>query len=128
MHTQQIRIRTGACRLDADGIFHITFDPGAQETLADAQEAMRAHTLLRAGRPCAVFVDMRQLKSQDRDARQFYGSPDIASAAPAVALLVGSRVSQLIANFFVSVTKTSVPTRLFTDEAEALAWLRGFQV
>jgi hypothetical protein len=103
------------------------FDPGAQETLADAQEAMRVHTLLRAGRPCAVFVDMRHLKSQDRDARQFYGSPDIAHAAPAVALLVGSRVSQLIANFFISVTKTSVPTRLFTDESEALAWLKGFQ-
>lgn len=127
MPTQEVRIRTGTCCLDAEGIFHITFDPGAEESLADAQEAMRAHTLLRAGRPCAVFVDMRHLKTQAREARQFYGSPDVASAAPAVALLVGSRVSQLIANFFISVTKTTVPTRLFTDETEALTWLQGFK-
>lgn len=126
MNMQEVRIRTGRCHLDADGIFHVVFDPNVEETLADAQETVRALALVSGGHPRPIFCDIRTMKSQDRDARQYYGSPEVAAAAPAVALLVGSRVSRLIANFFISVTKSSVPTKLFTDQEEALAWLRGF--
>ena len=71
-------------------------------------------------------VDMRGIKSQDREARKYYGGPETTQITSALALLSGSRVSTLIANFFLAVTKMSIPTKLFTDEVEAVNWLKGF--
>jgi hypothetical protein len=74
---------------------------------------------------------MRVVKSQSHDARAYYNSPEALQVSSAVALLVGSRVSTLIANFFLSINvkeRTQRPIRLFTDEAEALIWLKGFVI
>jgi hypothetical protein len=102
--------------------------PGTEQTLADAIENANAVFALAAGRRPPLLVDLRYMKSQSRDARQHYGSPEVVEAARAVALLVESRISMLIANFFITVTKVSVPTKIFTDEVAALAWLKGFLV
>jgi hypothetical protein len=126
MTPNEIQIRSGVCSLDAHGWVCLTMRPGVEETLADAQEGFRAATVLRAGRPSPISVDLRSMKSQDREARQFYASPTVTDTTIAVALLVESRVSMLIANFFISITKTRVPTKIFTSEAEARTWLKGY--
>lgn len=127
-----IRTRTADIRLREDGIMHTIFLPGAEETLADAQEGMRIARQIASGRRFPILVDLRPVKSQDREARAYYNDRDAMQSISAIALLVGSRVSTLIANFFLSVTskdgnKLDSPIRLFTDEAEALDWLKGFR-
>ena len=128
MLANQVHIRTGTIYADPYGIIHVCFEPGAEATLADAQESVRAALPLLAGARRPLLVDMRQLKSLDREARNYYGSPESMDNTTAVALLVGSRVSTVIANFFLAVTKSTVPSRLFTDEAQAIEWLKGFRV
>ena len=54
-------------------------------------------------------------------------SPDVPQAVLAMAILVSSPVSRAVANFFISLARPRFPTRLFTDDDAALAWLRGFQ-
>lgn len=123
----EIRTRTSIITpLENHGkIYYISVLPGTEETLADAQEVVQALTRSRPG--ChPILVDIRKMKSQSRDSRHYYASPEVAKAASAVALLVGSRTSMLLANFFMTVTKTSMPTQMFTDEASALTWLKGF--
>lgn len=44
----------------------------------------------------------------------------------AVALIVGTPLSRMMGNVFLSVSKPMAPTRLFHDEASALAWLQEF--
>jgi hypothetical protein len=44
----------------------------------------------------------------------------------AAALLIGSPLTRAIGNFFMGLNKPLIPTRLFTSETEALAWLKGF--
>jgi hypothetical protein len=56
-----------------------------------------------------------------RPARAVFAEP---SAASIIALLGGSAVDRVIANFILGVSTVPVPTRFFTVEAEALAWLR----
>jgi hypothetical protein len=123
------RTRTADIHMGEDGVLHNTFLAGAEETLADAQEGMRIARQLAGGRRIPILVDMRVVKSQDHDARAYYNSPEVLELSSAVALLVGSRVSTLIANFFLSINvkdRGRRPVRLFTDEAEALAWLKEF--
>ena len=128
MTSDTIRTPTGTSFLDAHGIVHTSYDAGVEETLADAQASVRAALPLFGGTQHPILVDLRPLKSQTRDARNYYGSAEVMRNTAAVALLVSSRVSMVIANFFISVTKSAVPSRLFTDEAEAIEWLKGYLV
>ncbi len=126
MPDNEIRARTAVCFLGEDGIIRIIVDQGAEEKLADAQDNMRATIALSGGRRRPILVDIRGMKAQDREARIYYAGPDAAQNSTAVALLAGSRVSTIIANFFIALSKSIVPTRLFTVEDEALEWLKGY--
>jgi hypothetical protein len=42
----------------------------------------------------------------------------------AVALIVDTPLSRVLGNFFLAVNKPLYPTRLFDNEASALAWLQ----
>ncbi len=68
-----------------------------------------------------VLVEMRYVSKVDRPAREHFSGGD--GKATAVALLVGSAVSKVVANFIIGLQRMPVPTRMFTDEMAALAWL-----
>jgi hypothetical protein len=61
-----------------------------------------------------------------REARVIFGGA--SDAFSALALLAGSPKTQLIANFFIGISRPKVPTQMFTDEEKALAWLRRHAV
>ncbi|HEY0733876.1 MAG TPA: hypothetical protein VGD69_03140 [Herpetosiphonaceae bacterium] len=125
LQTKQTRISTVTLR--EDGIIRVTIAAGAEESLEDAQATMRAAGELAQGRRYPILVDIRHMQAQDRDARQVYGSPEAAEIGTAAALLVESRISKLIANFFMAIVKNRITTKVFTDEAEAVEWLKGFR-
>jgi hypothetical protein len=92
--------------------------------LEDAIAATEAMAQLTGGRRSPLLVDSHDIGPQDRPARtEFARRGDLVSA---VALIVGTPLSRLMANFFLSVSKPVAPTRLFDDEASALAWLQAF--
>ena len=53
---------------------------------------------------------------------EFARRDDLVSA---LALIVGSPLSRIIGNFFLSVNKPLYPARLFDNEASGLAWLQA---
>ncbi|MBX0326120.1 hypothetical protein K2Z83_00230 [Oscillochloris sp. ZM17-4] len=128
MQREPVQTRTTTIRYGEDGILYITLLPGAQEILADAQENVRVMMRLSGERRTPLLIDIRTIKSQSREARDYYNSPEALRITAAMALLVGSRISSLIANFFISISarEGTCPMRIFTDEAEAQAWLKGF--
>ncbi|HEY0601726.1 MAG TPA: STAS/SEC14 domain-containing protein [Herpetosiphonaceae bacterium] len=125
LQTKQTRISTVTLR--EDDIIQVTIAAGAEESLEDAQATVRAAGELAQGRRFPILVDIRHMQAQDRDARPVYSSPEAAAIATAAALLVESRISKLIANFFMAIVKNPVTTKVFTDEAEAVEWLKGFR-
>jgi hypothetical protein len=126
METEAIVLRTVKIWLDGDGILRIAALPGAEETLEDAKRNVAASEKIITGGPRPMLVDIREIKSQSRDARVYYARPQTARIVGAYAILVGSPISRVIGNFVLGFNKMNVPTRLFTSEAEALAWLKGF--
>lgn len=119
-------VSTRVCefRRDPDGFIYATMKTGARFELADAKECVEATRNL-AGARTSVLVDMRGVQSQSKEARAYFNAPEIAKDLSAVALLVSSPVSRVIANFFLGVRTQPVPTRMFDDEASARAWLRA---
>lgn len=74
-------------------------------------------------RLCANLVDMRDLFFIDSRTREYAAAqyrPHVAGQA----ILIESRLSSYFANLFLKFSKPKVPTRLFSKEDEALAWLK----
>lgn len=110
--------------LRPDGIVHLVWAPRVAITLEDALAAIEAMAQLTGGRRGPLLVDTRDVGPMDRRARtEFAGRGDLVSA---VALIVETPLSRMMGSFFLSVAKPMAPTRLFDDEATALAWLREF--
>lgn len=120
-------VATRACTflLDPRGFVRATMREGLEMDLTDAREALRATAQLSGGQRVPVLVDSRRIKSQSREARQEFASDEAVRICSAVALLVGSPVSRIIANFFLRQQIQRTPTRLFTDETAAVEWLLG---
>ena len=113
--------------LPGDGIVRVVIRAGFDEKLAHAQENVAAVRKVSGGVRRPLLADPRQSKGIDREARTFYTGLEGQKAICAIAILVSSPLSHVIGNFVSSLyAKTPVPSRLFRDEAEALAWLRVF--
>lgn len=70
--------------------------------------------------PC--LVNLHGVDTIDRPARQFFiQSPQYA----AVALVAESPANRMLANFFLRLKREATSARVFTDEDEAVSWLRA---
>jgi len=110
--------------LRPDSIVQLVWGPGVAMGLEDAIAAIDAMTKLTGGRRSPLLVDVHDTGPQDRPARvEFVRRGDLVSA---VALIVATPLSRMMGNFFLNVSKPMAPTRLFDEEASAVAWLQEF--
>jgi hypothetical protein len=109
-----------------EGILYDVVKPGVVVTLADAREIHAAYRKVAGGRRRPLLVDMREIKRIERGAREYLSGPESAEISLAAALLVGSALTRAVGNFLINRHRPRQPVRLYTQEAEALRWLRGF--
>jgi hypothetical protein len=122
-HIGEIRTRVAKVWLRDDGIVQLVIDPGAKYTLADIGEGNEGIVKLSKGQRRPLLVDAKNIKSVDFATRKEAATfAEITS----VAILIDSALSRMIGNVFLATNKTSYPARLFTSEAEAIQWLKGF--
>ena len=110
--------------LGPDGVVQMTWVSKAVIGLEDAIAAIAVMSELTGGRRSPLSVDLHDGGQPSRLARvEFTRHDDLVSA---VALIVGTPLSRVMGNFFLTVSKPPYPVRLFDDEASALAWLQAF--
>jgi len=88
-------------------------------------EALTAAVHSLTDRPRPVFADSRKMRSADILSMRYAAGPETASLGTRLAILVGSPVSRMIGSVFLGLAKPPYPTRLFTSEDAAVAWLRA---
>jgi len=72
------------------------------------------------GKNIYYLSDSRQLKSSSTAVRKYLAEHgDVAAAA----ILVGSALTAMIANIFISFNRPTYPNKIFSREADAMAWL-----
>jgi hypothetical protein len=77
--------------------------------------------------PRPTLVLMQDMARVEREARAFFASEEyMRRLSSQTALVVGSPVSRVIANFFVGLNRPTYPCRAFDDAELALSWLRSF--
>lgn len=120
--------RTGKLWHDEEtGLMWFEYAANSVVTLDDAKENVDAMLQVSAGTKHALICDISKCKSIDQKAREYFGGPRTRTEYIAMALLGGSPISNMFANFFIALySRDGVPTRLFTSKADAIRWLKGF--
>lgn len=117
----------GLVRLYDNGIMHQTYDSGSELVYQDSLDEFELYQkgyCDNTRRP--ILVELDNVRTVSKESRGVYSSPDTAEYFSAAALLVGNPVSRIIGNFYLGISKTSMPVRMFTEREEAIAWLTNF--
>jgi hypothetical protein len=76
--------------------------------------------------PVVMLINISKHKSFPKDVRDYMNSPEIISSMKAAAMVADSIMTRILGNIFMSISKPPMPTKLFPDEATAIAWLQQF--
>ncbi|MEQ8473270.1 MAG: hypothetical protein RIC35_18890 [Marinoscillum sp.] len=106
-----------------DGIMHFTYKDGTVLDLAASQQVVAARLKVQGDLSYPVVCDIRGLKGIDKESRD-YLAKEGSERVEAVALIVDSPARKLMSNFYLTVNKPLVPTKLFTSVDEAVDFLK----
>lgn len=109
-----------------DGIVRTKVKKGAEVSLEFARENSNAVNSLYNGKKFPLLIDARGIKSMSRDARNQFSTKGRETYALAFGIVVASPISRVIGNFFMSISKPPIPTKLFENELEAEKWLKPY--
>lgn len=111
-------------KLIEPGIIENTIMPGVHIEVNDIQEIKSNNLGISKGRRYVVLVTSGFLSSISKEARELTASKEFVINTLAKAILVENPGHQLIGNFYLNINKPSIKTKLFTDRAKAIRWLR----
>ncbi len=80
------------------------------------------------GKSYPMLADIKSVRDTTKEARNFLASKEGCVGLIAIAILINSPVSKMIATFFIKASHPVIPTKMFTDEIEAKKWLMGYIV
>jgi hypothetical protein len=111
-----------------DGILFSKARPDAPEEpsrdmIVKDMEALR--TFIGDRKVCIVTESNPKSKPPKKEDRDFIAG-EISSITKALALIVTSPVSRMLANLFFSFKPPAYPVKMFSDEHEATEWIRQY--
>ena len=108
-----------------EGILFFKYKSKTFIDLKVAQLVVTARIHFQRERTFPVLCDIRGVVGTDQAGRDFLAQSG-SILTYAVALVAHEKVLLTISTFYLQVSKPSVPTQIFTTEAAALNYLKGF--
>lgn len=121
-----IELRAFTSWLGNDRICYTVVKPNVIVELQDAIENSISVKEVSGDTIYPLLVNLKEIKSISKEARDHFSMKNRTPGVNAIAMLVRSPVSRIIGNFFIGMNRSVVPTKLFTDESEAVSWLKQF--
>ncbi|WP_242917970.1 DUF7793 family protein [Pontibacter liquoris] len=109
-----------------NGILHFYYKKIETMDLTIAEACVRDRLEFTEHKAYPCLVDVIELKNFSKEARDYFAKEGNEGII-ANAILSGSTVTKMMANFYISVNKPTNPTRMFTDKSSALKWLAQFK-
>jgi hypothetical protein len=127
-----IDTRTATAWMEGEHLLMVKVKGNAVVLLGDAREHVRAGQKMVGGKDYIYqLIDAREIKAISSEARQYYADPGSDAAHVnnlGIAIITGSRVSKVIANFFLTLNKPARPVKLFTKVSEGKKWLKSLPI
>lgn len=109
------------------GIIELYVKPGTAIEPVDMLRIKELNLNMTAGQSYSVMVLSGFMSSISKSAREISASREYVQNTLAKALIVESLGQRIIANFYLSVNKPHLKTRIFSNRQDALEWLRKNQ-
>jgi hypothetical protein len=110
-----------------DDVLHIVFKKDAVVELEHIEEIITLRKKNQKGKKVLTLVDSGQLWRVEKEARERAASRDMIDNNIALAIVSNNLAQRLIANFYMKVDKPDVPTKMFNNYQDAIAWLKQFE-
>jgi hypothetical protein len=122
LRSRTIATRAADIVLGEDDNLRIIVREGADVTADDMRSFLAARMQLAPHR-VGVIVDQRRLRTMTREAQEVATQGSENRPTIGCAVLIGSPIAVMIANFFIIFGRPRYPTKLFTSEEAAVEWL-----
>lgn len=73
-----------------------------------------------------LLSNIKSINNITKEARDFLASEKGCEGVTVAAILINSSIGSMIGNFWISINKPLRQTKIFTNEEEALKWLKQF--
>ena len=119
-----VETRTAVVTIEADGCIVVRVREGIAQTVEDARANLAAAISESGGVRRPILTDIRKAVPLDAEVRRYYSGRVLVDRFTAMAILVNATpLGRMIGNIYLRIANTFIPTRLFTDESPARAWL-----
>lgn len=109
----------------SNGILIFEYKPNTILNLEVAQYIVADRIHFQNEKSFPVLCDVRGIVSTEKAGRDYLAQSG-SVLTKAVALIVHQQVSLTISNFYLRISKPTVPTQLFNNKEDALAYLEQF--
>ena len=110
----------------SDGILIAVYKEKLVVTIEQAKEMVADRLAFQNGKEYPIVIHMNGIKASTKEARIFMGTDGIKGITIG-AFVVRHVIEQVIFNFFFKIEKPNVSTKAFTNEEDAIAWIREVQ-
>ncbi len=109
-----------------EGIINCVFTDNLIINIETAQHCVNERVLFSEGQAYPCLINLRGVKSMNRDAREYLATEG-THLIKAGAFLTSSALTKMLGNMFLAINKPNIPSRLFSNRATAIAWLKKHQ-
>lgn len=111
-----------------DGILYHVYGEDAEINITIAQHITKNRIKISEGKSWPLLTDARNLRSIDKEARDYWSTPgEGMQFLLAGALVINNPILKLLGNAFTRINRPPRPFRLFTDYNSAKAWLEYYK-
>jgi len=108
-----------------DGIVQVNFNDKLEIDINEARDILNAQKELSKGKKVLVLNVAGKQTTATSAARDFAASDEATKYTLAEAYVVNNLAQKLVGNFYVNFHKPKAPTKIFTNETDAVNWLKS---
>ncbi len=109
-----------------DGVMEVHVFPNTDVDEKDVQNLVETSLQMTENQKVPVLIFIGEFSSFSKKAREFTANPEKERATLAIAYVTNNMAHKLIINFLLKVNKPKKPISMFTNERDALSWLKSF--
>jgi hypothetical protein len=112
--------------LRADGIMYIRISSEKEETVELVKQMVEKMGEMVNYKQVPMLARHEDFALPGKANRDYWAKKESCPYSKADAFMINSMAMKLISNFYLRINKPERPTKMFTNEEEAIAWLKTF--
>lgn len=120
-----IELKKSVHSLIAPGIIRINGKEGAHIELSDALDMREANLRLSGNKPfCTLMNGDDHYHTYSPEAKELLASEEYCKIRRAAAFVISKLPAKMLVTFFLKINKPASPSKVFSNEKEAIEWLK----